>query len=126
MMKDWTVLVVEDEYDSQQVVSKILRYMGIQTDVAGTAEEALSLMDRQAYTAAILDLALPGMDGLQLLSQIRSDPRTANMLCVMITAYHSSQVKKQALDAGIDAYFPKPIDDTTFIRELEKLLNNGA
>lgn len=122
-MNDWRILVVEDEYDGQQVVSRILKYMGIQADVAGTAEEALDLMAGQEYTAAIIDLALPGIDGLQLLSQIRSNAATAHMPCVMMTAYHSSQVKKQALDAGFNAYFPKPIDDTTFIRELERLLN---
>ena len=122
-MKDWKILVVEDEYDGQQVVSKILRYMGIQSDVAATAEEAMDFIAQQTYNAAIIDLALPGMDGMELIAQIRSDESMAEMPCIMMTAYHSSQVKKQALDAGADAYFPKPIDDTTFVRELERLLN---
>lgn len=121
-MNNWRMLVVEDEYDGQQVVSQILRYMGVQSDVASTAEEALDLMSQQGYTAAIIDLALPGMNGMELISRIRSNSDTAGMRCVMVTAYHSSQVKKQALDAGFDAYFPKPIDDTTFIRELERIL----
>lgn len=123
-MKDWKILVVEDEYDGQQVVSRILQYMGIQCDVADTAEDALDLMAEQAYTAAILDLALPGMDGFELLSHIRADEATADMPCVIITAYHSSQVKRQALEAGCNAYFPKPIEDTTFIRELGRLLGS--
>src|SRR5687767_5116600 len=123
-MRDWKILVVEDEYDGQQVVSKILKYMGIQSDIAGTAEEALDLLAGQPYTAAIIDLALPGMDGLELMSRIRADASVASMPCVIMTAYHSSQVKRQALDAGADAYFPKPIDDTTFIRELERLLDS--
>jgi DNA-binding response OmpR family regulator len=97
--------------------------MGVQADVAATAEEALDLMSQQGYTAAIIDLALPGMNGIELISQIRSNTATAGMPCVMMTAYHSSQVKKQALDAGFDAYFPKPIDDTIFIRELERILS---
>jgi CheY-like chemotaxis protein len=122
-MSNWRILVVEDEYDGQQVVSRILKYMGIQADVAGTAEEALELMGSQRYDAALIDLALPGIDGLQLLAHIRGNAATADMLCVMVTAYHTSQVKKQALDAGFNAYFPKPIDDTTFIRELGRLLN---
>jgi CheY-like chemotaxis protein len=42
----------------------------------------------------------------------------------MVTAYHSMQVKKRALDEGIDAYFAKPLDDTTFMRELDRLLSN--
>lgn len=125
-MNNWRILVVEDEYDGQQVVSRILKYMGIQADVAATAEEALDLMAGQSYTAAIIDLALPGIDGLQLLSQIRANAATTQMPCVMMTAYHSAQVKKQALDAGVNAYFAKPIDDTIFIRELERLLNEQS
>jgi two-component system, sensor histidine kinase and response regulator len=121
-MKDWNILIVEDDHDGQQVISRILKYMGIRTDVAGTAEEALDMMSQQSYTAAIVDLALPGMDGMALMARIRSDAATAQMPCVMVTAYHSSQVKKQALDAGVDAYFAKPLDDTSFIRELERLL----
>jgi CheY-like chemotaxis protein len=123
-MRDWKILVVEDEYDGQQVVSKILKYMGIQSEVAGTAEDALALIANNTYTAAIIDLALPGMDGLELMSHIRATESAADMPCVIMTAYHSSQVKKQAIDAGANAYFPKPIDDTTFIRELERLLDS--
>jgi chemosensory pili system protein ChpA (sensor histidine kinase/response regulator) len=122
-MKDWNILIVEDDHDGQQVISRILRYMGIRAEVASTAEEALEMMSGQKYTAAIVDLALPGMDGMTLMARIRSDAATAQMPCVMVTAYHSSQVKKQALDAGVDAYFAKPLDDTSFIRELGRLLN---
>jgi CheY-like chemotaxis protein len=123
-MNDWKILVVEDEYDGQQVVSKMLEYMGVKSEVASTAEEALTKMSGQAYTAAVIDLGLPGMDGLTLLSKIRSEPATAQMPCVIITAYHTSQVKQQALEAGANAYFPKPLDDTIFMREFERLLKN--
>ncbi len=123
-MKDWKILVVEDEYDGQQVVSKMLEYMGVQSEVASTAEEALHKMGMQTFTAAVIDLALPGMDGLALLSRIRSTPATAAMPCVIITAYHTSAVKQQALAAGANAYFPKPLDDTMFMREFERLLAN--
>ena len=124
-MNNWEILVVEDEYDGQQVVSKILEYMGIGSDVAGTAEEALEHLNQKSYTAAIIDLALPGMNGLELMSAIRSKDETATMPCIMVTAYHSSQVKKDAMDAGFDAYFPKPIEDTSFIRELQRMLSTN-
>lgn len=116
------ILVVEDEYDGQQVVSKMLQYMGVQSDIAATAEDALNMLGSNAYTAAVIDLALPGMDGLALLSQIKATSNTANLPCVIITAYHTSTVKQQALTAGASAYFPKPLDDTIFMREFEKLL----
>lgn len=122
-MNNWRILVVEDEFDGQQVVSKILKYMGIQSDIAQSAEAALNLLETQTYDAAIIDLALPGMDGMQLISAIRALEATAALPCVMVTAYHTSQVKHEAIAAGFDAYFPKPVDDTVFIRELERLLH---
>lgn len=117
------VLVVEDEYDGQQVVSKILKYMGMEADVYDRAEDALVALETNTYNAAILDLALPGMDGINLLQEIRAEPTFDKMPCIIMTAFHSAGVKQQALDAGCDAYFPKPIDDMTFRREIERLVD---
>jgi len=63
------------------------------------------------------------MDGLSLVREIRSNSDTSSLPCVAITAYHTSTVKQQTIDAGFDAYFSKPLDDTSFIRELTRLLN---
>lgn len=125
-MNEWRILVVEDEYDGQQVISKILKYMRIESDIAASAEDALLMLGKQTYTAMIIDLALPGMDGIQLFKQIRASSGTASLPCIMVTAYHSSQVKHAAIEAGFDAYFAKPIDDTLFIRELEHLLPGSS
>ena len=121
-MKDIYVLLVEDEYDGQQVVSEMLEYIQIHADVAGTAEEALEMLEEKTYNAAILDLALPGMDGLELLRTIRNQPGFDNMPCIIITAYHSGEVKRDALAAGANVYLPKPIDDTSFMREIQRLV----
>lgn len=119
---DIRILVVEDEYDGQQVVSKMLKYMGMAADVYDRAEDALDALSNNTYNAAILDLALPGMDGINMLQEIRAESAFDNMPCIIMTAYHNSSVKQQALEAGCDAYFPKPLDDTTFMREIERLL----
>ena len=121
-MKNWHILVIEDEPDGQEVFSRILSYFAVKTDTVDTAEDALSLLKQNQYTAVISDLALPGMDGIELINLLRNDPKTAHLPCVATTAYHSSLVKQQALEAGFDAYFPKPLDDTTFIRELERII----
>lgn len=119
---DWNILVVEDEPDGQAVVSGILRNSNIATDAVGSAEEALSRLANQSYTGVVIDLALPGMDGMDLLTAIRNDPSIADLPCVAITAFHSSKVKKQALDAGFDAYLSKPIDRTMFVEELSRVV----
>lgn len=121
-MADWKILVVEDDPDGQEVVGRMLRHSRIDVDVVGTAEEALhSLSDEKRYTAAILDLALPGMDGWTLLGRIQNDPSTAHVPCVAITAYHSADLAVKAIEAGFVAYFPKPLD-TSFVRELQRVL----
>lgn len=116
------VLIVEDEFDGQKVVSKILGFMNLNSDVVDTAEDAIQKLQDSAYDAIIIDLALPGMDGMQLLTQIRSNVEYDNVPCIVMTAYHSSQVKSDALAAGCNAYFAKPFDEMLFIREIERFV----
>jgi CheY-like chemotaxis protein len=125
-LKNWNVLIVEDEVDGQEVVEGILGYFNIATDVAATAEEAIQLLAQQRYTAAVIDLGLPGIDGLELMRLIREQQALAGLPCIAITAYHTSQLKREALEAGFDAYFAKPLDDTSFTRELERVVVNAS
>lgn len=116
-MDNWSILVVEDEPDGQEVVSSILRYHNLSVDVAGDAESALDLLNQQRYALAIIDLSLPGLSGWELLNIIRNSG--SDMPCVAVTAYHSSDVAVKAIQAGFKAYFPKPLDPTSFVRQLE-------
>ena len=124
-VSEWIVLAVEDEPDGQEVVIGLLAHFGVQVDMVSSAEEALHLLSQRPYHAVIVDLALPGMDGLSLLSAIRSNAYTAGILCLVITAYHSALVKKQAFDAGCDAYLTKPLQEYDLYRELSRLLGNN-
>lgn len=114
-MQDWQLLVVEDDPDGQEVVGRILRHHNIQHVVVATGEDALDTLASQPFTGAIIDLALPGMDGWRLLQEIQHH---FDIPCVAITAFHSAEVAVQAIDAGFVAYFPKPLDATSFVREL--------
>ena len=122
-MNAWRILVVEDEPDGQEVVSDILAHFNIEADITDQAESALEYLAANDYNAIITDLALPGMDGMELLRHIKSDDRTAHLPCMAITAYHSSVVKQQAIANGFDAYLPKPLNDYMLIRELERILS---
>ena len=121
-LRDWYVLIVEDEPDGQDVVAQILDIYNIATDIAGTAEEALDHLEHAEYTAVIIDLNLPGMDGIELIREIRAHSELSDLPCIAITAYHTSAVKQQALASGFDAYFAKPLDDTAFVRQLERVV----
>ncbi len=121
-MHDWHAIVVEDEADSAEVVTRILKYHKISYAVASSAEEALTLIQERAPTIMIVDLALPGMDGWELLKLVRGMPGTASIPVVAVTAFHSSSVAQEAIRAGFNAYFPKPIEATSFVRELERIV----
>jgi len=118
------LLVIEDDADGQIVMSKLLAHLNISVDVAADAAEAEHFLfdSGKTYSGAIIDLALPDKDGWQILSEILADSRTANLPCIAVTAYHTSKLREDAIVAGFKAYFPKPIDGTRFMRELESIL----
>ena len=120
-IKDWKVLVVEDEPDSMEAVQDILGYYGIETVGAHSAEDALKIIESFTPSLAILDLALPKMDGWRLQREIRARASTASIPIVAVTAFHSTKVAQEAIEAGFNAYFSKPIDATSFVRELERV-----
>jgi len=121
---NWNILVVEDDADGQVVMSTLLEHLGIAIDVASNSAEAEHFLFQSGnnYHAAIIDLALPDKDGWQLLSEIMENSETEKLPCIAVTAYHNSKLREDAILAGFRAYFPKPIDGTTFLRELQGLL----
>ena len=124
---DWNVLVVEDEEDAQEVVRMILQGCGAQVAVASSAEEALKLLSEPPTpTVAVIDLALPSMNGWELLSTIRASPELSGIPAVAVTAYHSILVAQEAIQAGFAAYFPKPINSVTFAEDLAKAVSTKS
>lgn len=124
MDKNWRMLVVEDDPDGQEVVAHILGYMNFQFDVANDGDEAIAYLQQAgaSYNAVLIDLALPGKDGWQVLHEIQANPETAHIPCLAVTGYHSSKMRDEAIKAGFVAYFAKPIDATSFTRQLEAIL----
>ncbi|QPC83287.1 response regulator [Phototrophicus methaneseepsis] len=117
------ILIVEDDPDGQEMVAHIMRHLGVAHDVVGDAEKAIhKLMAGEHFQAVIIDLALPGKDGWELLSEIRENPETQDLTCIAITAYHTSKTREEALHSGFNAYFSKPLDATHFARELAAIL----
>jgi CheY-like chemotaxis protein len=123
-MRNWRVLVVEDEPDGQAVVTSLLGHYQINAEAVDNAEEALHSLSRDQYDAIVIDLMLPGMDGLELVQMIRRDPATRDLPCLAITAYHTSRVKADALDFGFDGYFAKPLKPDIFVGRLNQLMSN--
>ena len=123
-MTDKRILMVEDDLDSQEMIATMLQHMNFVVDTADNAEQAAELLFESdaVYDAIVIDLALPGKDGWELLSEILENPGTEHLPCVAVTAFHQSKLREEALRAGFTAYFPKPIDGTQLGRELERLI----
>ena len=119
---DWNVLVIEDEEDSMELVQGILEYHGIRCFGAASGEDALKLLETETPTLLIVDLALPGIDGWGLLSRLKSNRTLSGIPRVAITAYHTAELASRAIEQGFDAYFSKPIEATSFVRELEGII----
>lgn len=115
-------MLVEDEPDAQEVVKSLLSVYDIEVTTAFSGEDALEVLAVRQPTLAIIDLALPNMDGWQLLASMRADPALAGIPAIAMTAYHSTHVAQEAVAAGFAAYFPKPINAHTFVDDLVTVL----
>ena len=120
----WNVLVVEDEADSMELVQGLLSYYGIHSVGAGSGEEALQLLKEMKPTLISLDLALPDVDGWGVLDAVKQNKMLSQVPCVAITAFHTPELAEQAIVAGFSAYFAKPIDATSFVRELQAIVGS--
>lgn len=124
MSSDKRILVVEDDPDGTEVIINLLTLSGIGVESAGTVRDAWrKLSVGLPFQVAIIDVALPDDDGINLLKEIRANEKLKRMQVIIVTAFHSSLVKKQALDAGCDLYMTKPINVESLAVEVGRMLN---
>jgi DNA-binding NtrC family response regulator len=101
------VLVIEDEATLARNVKTYLQRNGYDAETAGSAEEGLAAFDRFKPEAVVLDLRLPGMDGLAALARLRAlDP---NLIVVMLTGHGSVETAVEAMKAGAYDFLTKPV-----------------
>lgn len=117
------ILIVEDDPDGQEMVATMLQHLQFGVDTADDAEVAAQKLfsNSSNYDAVIIDLALPGKDGWELLEEILNEPTTTDIPCIAVTAHHTSKLREDTIRAGFVAYFPKPIDATALGRQLDSL-----
>src|SRR5437764_478107 len=104
------ILVIEDEPISMKLAHLVLAMEGHNVSDADAAEKAMEAIKKNRPEIILLDLALPGMDGLALARKLKQDPETQDISIVAVTAYPDQFSKKAAMEAGCDAYIVKPID----------------
>lgn len=117
-MADARVLVVEDNERSLKLACDVLQLHGYSTLTARTGAEAVVVAATQQPGLVLLDVALPDMDGVETLSALRANPRTAALPVVAVTAFAMKGDRERLLEAGFDGYVSKPIDVATFVQDV--------
>ena len=104
------ILVVDDNEAGQLLVTTVLQLEGFIVDTAGSSNEVMEQVRKHTPDLILMDVQLPGQDGLSLTRQLKSDPATAAIRIVALTAYAMAGDREQALEAGCIGYITKPID----------------
>ena len=104
-----TILVVDDDPDLRKLMVLALHRGGFETRQASSGEEALSLLRRQSVDAVVLDVAMPGLSGIDVVTALRADPETATLPILIITGSGDHDTMLLALEAGADDFVSKPV-----------------
>jgi CheY-like chemotaxis protein len=121
-MKTARILVVDDNPTNLKLVSDVLAFAGHEILKAVDAEEAQIVLTDTLPDLILMDIALPGMDGLTLTRQLKADARTRHIRIVALTAFAMKGDDQKALDAGCDGYITKPIDTRALPGEVAGIL----
>ncbi len=119
-----SILIVEDNPINLKLAQVLLSKEGFSIKVATNAEEALMILKDYHPALILMDIQLPGMDGLELTQQLKRDPKTQDILIIALTAYAMKGDEEKVLNAGCDDYIAKPIDIYALIKTVNKHLKH--
>jgi CheY-like chemotaxis protein len=117
------ILIVEDQPLNRQLVRDVLQSKGYRTLESETAEEGLRLAREHLPALVLMDIQLPGMNGIEALKQLRADPLTRAIPIIAVTASAMQQNRQEILSAGFDGYQPKPINIKVFLQAVREALD---
>ncbi len=119
------ILLVEDDYDNQIIITQITKHLKHEIDVVGSAEEAMQkLTDKSVkYDMILIDLRLPGKNGWQLLKDVKEHTEIPELPCVAVTGYYNHTMEREALAAGFSYFVAKPITVSQLTRVFNEVLS---
>jgi len=119
------ILLVEDNAANRKLIGDHLRRTGYDVQEVETADEGISLALTEHYDLLVMDIQLPGTDGLTATRLLRANPATAHIPILAVTAHAMRGDEERILDAGCDAYAAKPIVYKEFLATVANLLTNA-
>jgi CheY-like chemotaxis protein len=117
------ILVVEDNPMNLELIEFLLEDQECIIYEATNAQEALDQIKSDEFDLILMDIQLPGMDGLTAAKMIREDPKNKNVPIIALTAYAMKGDEERMKEAGCNGYIAKPIDTEEFVKEVARLLN---
>jgi len=120
------ILIVEDNEKNRRLVRDVLQVKGYQTIESETAEEGIRLAREQHPALILMDIQLPGMDGIAAFRHLRADPETQAIPVIAVTASAMTHDRQTIMAAGFDGYQSKPINVKAFLEAVRQLLDRHA
>ena len=120
------ILIVDDNPTNLKLAAEVLELEGYAIDKAVDAEQAQELLEHATPDLILMDIALPGMDGLTLTRKLKADARLKHVPIVAMTAFAMKGDDRKALDAGCDGYITKPIDTRKLPQQVAGFLQRKA
>lgn len=125
-MQKKRILIVEDEESLLKLETILLTVKGFEVIGVLTGNDALKKISDEVFDLILLDIMLPDIDGFEICSRIKRDPRTAGIPIVMLTAKKSADDHEQGVACGASAYLTKPFKSVMIIEVIEKLLRGSS
>ncbi len=122
-MANERILIVEDNEKNRKLVRDTLQYKGYETIEAETGEDGVRLAKERLPALVLMDIQLPGIDGIAALGQLRADPAPRGIPVIAITASVMSQDRQKIMAAGFDAYQGKPISVKEMLETVRRILD---
>jgi CheY-like chemotaxis protein len=120
------ILIVDDNPTNLKLVADVLAFEGYRILKAMDAEAAKVIIGQTPPALILMDIALPGMDGLTLARELKGDPMTRHIIIVAVTAFAMKGDEARAREAGCDGYITKPIDTRTLPGAVAGYLRGGS
>jgi CheY-like chemotaxis protein len=116
------VLVIEDNPDNRELISLALKRSGYEVVCAETGEEGVAMAVREKPYFILMDIALPGIDGIEATRRIRASAANGDIPIIAVTSYAMRGDMERILAAGCNGYFEKPIDPLRIVADIHKIL----
>lgn len=125
-MANELILIVEDNEKSRRLLRDVLQVNGYRTVESDTAEEGIEIAQQSLPALVLMDIQLPGINGMEARLQLRADPKTRHIPVVAVTASAMLHDRSDIENAGFDAFQSKPIDINEILRLIRGLIDQPA